>query len=698
MFRYPGETMNKTLITLVCITAILANAYFGFFGYVPDDEEEEENNGFEDDDDDDDDDDDGDGDIDHKDLFTVEIEIDETLSIEVENATHEITLLEIDDDTALIEIESDPLEVLLREGVIEKVYLDGDYYITLELKEITQYTVKLEIKSYEKFSVHLPQEMIGDNFNYDFKLYAELYFENYTTGNYSKYTMDSDGSWEDVVDGPFDIESGYGDKHSCVLNRYIMNGEFDITLDSTETGEVTVPGEFKADTKEYTEFQDRKTIKSVNEGEMKVDQLPKATMAGEVKYNGLIRYYPEPADEQIPNISEQIYYDKTIREGDSGSVLYEGSSDLSSGEYLWTAEKKETFRVDGRDVDTLLMNITSNFYYNFDFHRQAWISNDHHHIVKEIFRTNTTHEDEDGIFWMIFEERRMLLDYTIGEQEKPWKDEETAEYPSVHVRGEFEKWDEIPKGGYLFDDDPMIKDLAIQMSPEDAFEFAKENSAGFKNFFKQYPNTFIGRAKYNATLQDPTGMEDKVGTHIWNLSAQEYMNVQDAREYREAHDREPEKQYTLRVAKNISNELNPLTEEKYKFEQEIEKEYGKMEGYTKYLRSELASSGCTLSGAIDIINTDPDAKEELFDSSGNLIVKDLSILLGEGATGESAPGTEIVQALTGLHMPYTKYTWTFQRASVYETGDTFIVSVDIDTGRLVQVTQITGNQMRGLFS
>jgi hypothetical protein len=49
-------------------------------------------------------------------------------------------------------------------------------------------------------------------------------------------------------------------------------------------------------------------------------------------------------------------------------------------------------------------------------------------------------------------------------------------------------------------------------------------------------------------------------------------------------------------------------------------------------------------------------------------------------------------------MPYTKYTWTFQRASVYETGDTFIVSVDINTGRLVQVTRITGNQMRGLFS
>jgi len=692
-----GETMNKLFITLVCLIALLANAYFGYFEkWAP--EEKNDKTDIEDEEDDDGDDNDDDTDPDRKELYTIEIELDEKKIIEIENDTHKITLLDINDETVLLKIESDPTEVLLRKGILEKVFLEGDYYITLMVEDITGNTVKLEIKSYEKFSVHLPPEMIGDRFNYDFELYAEMYFENYTTGNYSKYVLDSDGSWEDIVDGPFDIESGYGDKHSSVLNRYVMNGEFDITLDSTETGEVTVPGEFKADTREYTEFQDRKTIKSENLGEMKVDQLPKATIAGEVKYDGVIRYYPEPTDEQIPTISQQIYYDTTIREGDSGSIWYDGSTDLSSGQYNWTAEKKETFKVDGKEVDTMLINISSNFYFNFDFHRQAWISNEHHHIIKEIFRTNTTYEDEEGIFWMIFEERRMLLDYIIGDTEKPWKDDETAEYPTTHATGEYESWDKIPKGGHLFDDDPMTQDRIVQMAPEDALEFARENSPGLKNFMQQYPNSYIGRAKYNATLQDKLGLEDKVGTHLWNLSAQEYMSVKDAREYGEKHDKEPEKQYTLRVAKNISNELNPRTEERYKFETEIEREYGEMGGYTKFRRSELGSKGCTLSGAIDIIKTDPDAKNELFDSDSNLILKDLSILLGRGDTGESRPGTEIVQALTGLNMPYTKYTWTFQRASVYETGDTFIISVDINTGRLVQVTQITGNQMRGLFS
>ncbi len=691
--------MNKLFIILVCLIALLANAYFGAFNkWAPgeiDDDTEIEN----DDDDDSDDDDDDDGDPDRKELFTIEIELNEKKTIEIENDTHKITLLDIDGDTVLLKIESDPTEVLLRKGILEKVYLKGDYYITLKIEDITGNSVKLEIKSYEKFSVHLPPEMIGDIFEYDFDLYAELYYENYTTGNYSKYILDSDGTWEDIVTGPYDIESGYGDKHSCVLNRYLMNGEFDITLDSTETGEVTVGGKFKADTREYTEFQDRKTIKSENEGEMEVDQLPKATIAGKVKYDGIIRYYPEPSEEQMPTISQQIYYDTKIQEGDSGSIWYEGSSDLSSGEYNWTAEKKETFKVNGNDVDTLKINISSNFYYNFDFNRQAWISNDHHHIVKEIFRTNTTYEDEEGIFWMIFEERRMLLDYNIGETEKPWKDDETAEYPSTHGTGEYENWDKIPNGGHLFDDDPMTQDLTVQMAPEDALEFARENSPGLKNFLKQYPNSYVGRAKYNATLQDPTGSNDKVGMHLWNLSIQDHMNIQDARDYEEKYDKRPQKQYNLRVAKNVSRNKDPLTPlVKYEHEQEIEREDGKTGGFAKNRRSELDSKGCTLSGAVDIIKTDPDANEQLFDSDGNLIVKDLSILLGEGATGESAPGTEIVQALTGLNMPYTKYTWTFQRASVYETGDTFIVSVDINTGRLVQVTRITGNQMRGLFS
>jgi len=692
--------MNKLFITLICLIALLANAYFGYFEkWAPDDTNDNGDDGFEDDDDDDTDDDDDDTDPDHKELYTIEIELDEKKTIDIENDTHKITVLDIDDDTVLLRVESDPTEVLLRKGILEKVYLKGDYYITLKVKDITGNTVKLEIKSYEKFSVHLPQEMIGDNFEYDFELYAELYFENYTTGNYSKYVLDSDGTWEDIVSGPFDIESGYGDKHSSVLNRYLMNGEFDITLDSTETGEVTVPGEFKADTREYTEFQDRKTIKSENLGEMKVDQLPKATIAGEVKYDGIIRYYPEPSEEQIPTVSEQIYYDTTIQEGDSGSIWYEGSSDLSSGEYNWTAERKETFMVGGNEVDTLLINISSNFYFNFDFHRQAWISNDHHHIIKEIFRTNTTYEDEEGIFWIIFEERRMLLDYTIGDTEKPWKDDETAEYPSTHATGEYESWDEIPKGGHLFDGDKNIDELAVQMAPEDALEFAKENSPGLRNFMQQYSNSYVGRAKYNATLQDPTGSNDKVGMHLWNLSIQEYMNVQDAWEYAEEHDKWPEKQYSLRVANNVSRNKDPLTPlVKYVAEQEIEREDGKTGGFNLNRRSDLASKGCTLSGAVDIIKTDPDASEELFDNDGNLILKDLAIVLGEGATGESAPGTEIVQALTGLNMPYTKYTWTFQRASVYETGDTFIVSVDINTGRLVQVTQISGNQMRGLFS
>ena len=84
--------------------------------------------------------------------------------------------------------------------------------------------------------------------------------------------------------------------------------------------------------------------------------------------------------------------------------------------------------------------------------------------------------------------------------------------------------------------------------------------------------------------------------------------------------------------------------------------------------------------------------------TGDLEVKDLTIHLGEGETSSDQPGFEIIQLITGITMPHSKYAWHFQKASVYETGDTFIVGVDVETGRLIYVTKVSGNQIMGLFS
>lgn len=695
--------MNRTIIVVIFVIALLSNAVFAFvIDHTPKDEvggSGGNGNGGDDNDDDGDGDDDGNnGDDDYKDFITLELSQDETESVEIANGTHRITLIEINGDTVHVEVKSEPQQIELEKDVPGKVYVEGDYYLTLLVKEIGLDTIKLEIRSFEKLAVRVPLARLGDEYRYDFKMYAEMYHKNLTTGNYSKYTLDSDGSWADMMDGPWPVESGYGDPHECIMERHLMNGHFKLTLDSTETGKISVDGEFNADTKEYVELEERKTIKSENKGIMEVKYLPKAKIKIPVKYEGTIRYYPEPSDEQMPTISEEIYIGKKVLEGDSGHVDFPGSSEFSAGRYNWTAERGETFTVGGEKKETLLVNITSNFWYDFDFQRKAWISDDHPCMIKEIFRTNTSYEDEDEIFWLIFEERRMLLDYTPGGKEIPWGESGVAEYPARHATGEYEKWDKIPGGGYLFDDesdDPG--DMTVQMAPEDALEYAMENSEGLKDFLKKYPNAYAGRSKYNATLQAPE-LNDKIGSHVWNFSLQEYMNKGDARDHEESNDEWPEKRYVLRVAKNITRNPNPLPmAPEYNYEQEIDKDYGKLEGWSHFKRNDLDTKGCTLSGAIDIIKTDTDAMADLFDSDGNLDLKDLAINVGEGATAEQAPGTEIVEALTGLNMPYTKYTWTFQRASLYESGDTFIISVDVETGRLVQVTKLEGNEMMGLF-
>jgi hypothetical protein len=58
---------------------------------------------------------------------------------------------------------------------------------------------------------------------------------------------------------------------------------------------------------------------------------------------------------------------------------------------------------------------------------------------------------------------------------------------------------------------------------------------------------------------------------------------------------------------------------------------------------------------------------------------------------------QMVQTLTGLEFPTTNTAWTVQKGTVWETGDTYMATVDAETGRLVMVTHIQGTALFGLF-
>ncbi len=689
-----GESMKKILV-IICISALVINAYFAYFeNYRPKENDETQN--------------------DHVDVPTEnQFKLKEEKSVTIGDITHEITVLSIDGNSVLIRIESDPKEVYLTKDYPEMVDTNDDGYYDVELKivdiDIEKGIVDIEIKSINveiggkediKFSVEIPEKKLDDKYRYDFTLFAQIYWENKTSGNYSKYTLNGNGQWDNEVNGPVTAESGFGDNHQSLLERQKLDGSFTVSLDSSDTGKVSVAGTFNADNKVYKELVEGRVIKSMNHGELAVDQLPKATVPVPIHYNADLRYYPEPYEDQMKTLDEEVYEGENITEDDEGSFLFEGSSEWSGGYYNWTAEDVENIA----GLQSLRINITSKFFNWLDFKRVVWISNEISYPTKEYLRTNQSYEDNKTAFWIILEQERILQKgYTRGTADIPWENG-IAEFPDLHPKGEYEEWGKVPQGGHMFEPaEPAER--TVQMAPEEALDFAMENSVGLDSFLKMYPNAYVTNAKYNASLED-TDLQQKAGSHKWNLTLGDYLSDEEAREYwekEENHDDDeendiwPERRYNLRVARNVTKKVNPR--DPYSTTTEIEKDLGNRRRYSNFKRSELASNGITVSGVVDILRDDEDANDEFFNIlTGDLEVKDLTIHLGEGETSSDQPGFEIIQLITGITMPHSKYAWHFQKASVYETGDTFIVGVDVETGRLIYVTKVSGNQIMGLFS
>ena len=691
--------MKSFLLTL-CIAAILINAAFVIIDHRPDNKDEEGSGGG------------GDDDVEpEENEFSLGVE----KAIEIDGATHTITVLSIDENNVRIRIESDPLEVILSLGIPEYVNTNDDEYYDLELNvtDIDEEDVIMEYRPIYiriggvediPFWVEMPERKFGDDYRYDFTLFAQMYWEDYTTGNYSKYTIVGNGQWDEETLGPSTAESGYSDQHDVAIYRRNLDGSFTLSLDSHETDKISVGGTFSADSKDYLEFEERKVIKSLNHGELNVDKLPKASVPVPIHYVADLRYYPDPYEERMPTLDEEVYEGKNISEGDTGSFLFEGSSEYSGGYYNWTAEDVEKIG----DYPSLRLNITTKVWNFFDFKKLVWLSKEAPFPTKEFIRTNSSYEDENGTFWMIIETERTLVgNPTRGSKEIPWKERGSAVFPDYHPEGEYLNWGKTPKGGYMFDmeeGDVVNGELPVHMSPEYALDFALGNSEDLADFMKDNPGAYVTNAVYNATLQDADPQQN-AGSHYWNLTLQDWIqydrwdNDEEDKDENESEERRwPEHRYGLRVAKNITRNINPLFDP-YSAEIEVDKDYGQRAGWANFERSEIEKMGLTLSGAVDILKSDDDASSEFFDRSDELDLKeDLRIGFGEGATSEDLPGAEIIQLVTGITMPHSKFVWYFQKGTVYQSGDTFTVGMDVETGRIVYVMQVSGNQIMGLFS
>jgi hypothetical protein len=112
----------------------------------------------------------------------------------------------------------------------------------------------------------------------------------------------------------------------------------------------------------------------------------------------------------------------------------------------------------------------------------------------------------------------------------------------------------------------------------------------------------------------------------------------------------------------------------------------------------LSSQGCTLASSEEIMLLDDTVKSAVTNSrTGDIDWKESTYSLGSAGMGSGTPGLSMIETLTGLTFPSVDYAWTVQTQTVYEQGHTFGAAVDVETGQLVYVMEISGTALLGIF-
>jgi hypothetical protein len=83
--------------------------------------------------------------------------------------------------------------------------------------------------------------------------------------------------------------------------------------------------------------------------------------------------------------------------------------------------------------------------------------------------------------------------------------------------------------------------------------------------------------------------------------------------------------------------------------------------------------------------------------TGDIDWKESTYSLGAAGMGSASPGLSMVQTLTGMTFPSVDYAWSIQTQTIYEQGHTFGAAVDVETGQLVYVMEISGTALLGIF-
>ncbi len=562
-------------------------------------------------------------------------------------------------------------------------------------------------------TLRVPSMKIGDQALYDYKLYAEMYWENKTSGDYNQYIFDGDGTLLQFVDEPVKVEDGFLTDHRSIKESLETKAAFEITVKGQEDGqekdEIKIDGRMDVKRSEFTNIYDEHTLKSMNTGSLTIEGIKTllkkwdgtSNVGGrdQLTYNADLRSYPDPHSEPIMTIDDSIY--------GRGQTLNLDSRGVYEGEPLWGEENRlYNWSVTGaykvQDHDALRVNVTSDIWGFVYFHRDFYISADYPFPIMGHTRTNTSYENENEKFYIILETWQEIQDnensVRMGDTEIPWGDPTGhEEYVDRHPAGEFERWDYAPKDGT-----DLERSTFEPFSLNEAVDHAVQNSPDLQDFLNEYDRrglVVVEDSGWNRSTEDNHRDADEI--HRWNLTFSYVFENEELMDYYRTNEELPEWRYRILVSRAFG-----LDGEEGKMETYIEKDEG--DDRHGYMNARGGGSGIskdnlnlesqilTLTHAEKILRIDNDVKSTAF--YNNILTDDTVFYYGiVGVNEDNNQGLMLIQQLTGIQTPTADNAFGLQKGGVYETGSTFSAAVDANTGQLLYVTSVEGSELASLF-
>lgn len=547
----------------------------------------------------------------------------------------------------------------------------------------------------------VPKMRINDQAIYDYDLFAELYWENYTSGEWEKYTFTGEGEFIEYVAELTTAEDGFGATRRAAKFGYETKASFKVRIQrNPEDGEATdivIPGSLDVERTEFENLYDKHALKALNAGSISIEGLGQLNPKfANIEYIADLKSYPDPNLEPYLTIDESIYgNDRPMRLSSRGA--YEGSPLEGEEERVFNWSVTGAYKV--QDYETFRINVTSSFYNFFDFKRVFYISGDSPFPIKGSTRTNSTYEDEDGIFYIIVETDRELKKDGLsrGENLIPWGDlSGHKEYDQLHPAGEFMGWEYGPEDGT-----DLERSSFAGLSFQQSMDYALENSEELQAFITEMEaqgNVLIEDSTYNITTETNLGNDNR--TQFWNLTFSKAYDMDEMYDYYQDNEEWPEWKYTIQIARSVEETRNGEKISIFIAGDEGRDGYGRRRvrwdnGIVKDQLT-LNSRILTITHGEKILKTDQRVKETAYED--NVIKEDVLFYYGiVGISEQSTPGLALIQQLTGVTTPTANNAIGFRQNNVFEEGTMFSSAVDANTGQLLYVISVEGDELASFF-